>query len=298
VFYHPEPGEYGFGKGEGPRDRAFEGSKESAFNDMSTRPSIHYEGMFDNTAYAAPILTQLRSQHGKQLNQVEVRGDLASAARYVNERRRKEAVKRSKGIKSSAASGVDVPPTLLDVLDNGLANPEDASTSVRDLREQLSLVDEYPVLFAIDEVNTLYGQPYSTWSYRDVLPQDMKASKLTLCDAFMPFDAQGLRPGFVPRRGAVIGATTATSYYLPNEDAVQDEADWQGYSVPLGNYTANEFNAIMATYAERGMVPKGSMGSDSFTVSALTQNDIDIAKVSTQGHPAAVLRYVRNNFLS
>ena len=182
---------------------------------MSTRPSIHYEGMFDNTAYAAPILTQLRSQHGKQLNQVEVRGDLASAARYENERRRKEAVKRSKGIKSSAASGVDVPPTLLDVLDNGLANPEDASTSVRDLREQLSLVDEYPVLFAIDEVNTLYGQPYSTWSYRDVLPQDMKASKLTLCDAFMPFDAQGLRPGFVPRRGAVIGATTATSYYLP-----------------------------------------------------------------------------------
>jgi hypothetical protein len=240
----------------------------------------------------------MRSQHGKQLNRVPVRGDLRKAARYVNERRRKEAVKRARGIDSAAISGADVPPTLLDVLDNGLANPEDASTSVRDLREQLSLVDEYPVLFAIDEVNTLYGQPFSCWSYGDTLPQDMKAKYLTLCETFMPFDAQGLRPGFVPKRGAVVAATTSSSHYLPSEDAVRDEADMQGYAVPLGNYTRDEFNAIMATYARHGMIPKGGGGVGDFVVATVTDKDIDIAQMSTQGHPAAVLRYVRNNFLS
>ena len=155
-----------------------------------------------------------------------------------------------------------------------------------------------PVLFAIDEVNTLYGQPYSRWSYRDVLPQDMKAKNLTLCETFMPFDAQGLRPDFAPKRGAVVAATTSSSYYLPSEDAVRDEANMQGYAVPLGNYTPDEFDAAMATYARHGMVPEGGSGKGDFAVASVAEKDIDIAKMSTQRHPAAVLRYVRNNFLS
>jgi len=251
-------------------------------------PSRHFEGYYDQPDLAGPLLMSMRKAHAKELNSLQVKG--TPRPTYVAERARKDKAKAER-------TGKAVPNregycTLLDVCDHGLLNGADAATSYRDLREQLSIVDDesMKILYVVDDLNATYNE--SIFGY------DMKmveGSELTLSSSVQPFDAKGLRSNFVPKRGAVVAATTGTFQYLPKEEDVKKAAsDLYHYTVPVRPYDAVEFDAAMRMFSHSGLVPKNVLRpvGQPEKRSELILSDIASAKVATSSHPGILYEHI------
>jgi hypothetical protein len=251
-------------------------------------PSRHFEGYYDQPDLAAPLLMSMRTAHAKELNSLRVKG--TPRPTYVAERVRKDKAKAEK-------NGRDVPNregycTLLDVCDHGLLNGADGATSYRDLREQLSMVDDESVkiLYVVDDLNATYNESIFGYEMKVV-----NGSELTLSSSLQPFDANGLRPDFVPKRGAVVAATTGTFKYLPTEESVKKAAgDLYHYTVPVRPYDAGEFDSAMRMFSYSGLVPKNVLRpvGQPEKRSELILSDIASAKVATSSHPGILYEHI------
>ena len=253
----------------------------------AVQPSRHYEGYYDQPDLAVPLLANFRQAHVKQLNKLpyQQQDEIEIRPTYIAERQRKDDQRKKKTGKSG--KGI---VTLLDICDHGLLNPADAATSYRDLREQLSVVEneETKILFVIDDVNTMYSDSGFgvKWNGTDALGSKKKnvlgGDKFTLSGSIRPFDQNGLRKNFVPKRGAVLAAVTGTSEWLPSHMKVKHDAGAMfQYTVPVQQYVSNEFEAAVRMYGHNGILHK-----------SCDKQDIAKSKVATSCHPGHLYEHV------
>jgi hypothetical protein len=151
--------------------------------------------------------------------------------------------------------------TLAHIVVRGLNSPGHAADAVYDLRLELSLVEEKPVLIAIDEINTLY---WPTGYWQNGTP--IHASQLCVVKALRFIDGieQGVKTNVVeghqPIRGAIIGATTNSLTPIPHPklpiprdlQSIVGEVPFKRY---IPSYKRAELEAIWKYYTEQNLIP-------------------------------------------
>lgn len=115
--------------------------------------------------------------------------------------------------------------SLMTLIKRGTKSKAYAGDALYDLRMELGLVTEYPVLIAADQVNSLYWPvPFSAkglWISPD---------KLLFSESFRFFDRNGrIRPEHKMKRGLLLGATTGKyGWPVPPKQIVEHHRD-NGY---------------------------------------------------------------------
>jgi len=162
--------------------------------------------------------------------------------------------------------------TLAHIMMRGISQAHRAADALYDLRMEFSLVEEVPVLIAVDEMNALYWP-----TALHFLGRSVKAHELVLAQAFrfvhhVPGDIEddpnpktprnaSLNWDHLPKRGAVIGAETRSLEAPPHKEQitparledVPEIKDVQKFFVP--NYSVDEVSTVMAWYSMRKLVP-------------------------------------------
>ena len=257
-------------------------------------PSRHTEGLFDQPDVALPMLMNIRTAHGKQLNRLHIKGETQNDEAYVEERQRKA--------DKSGNANASLQCTLLDICDQGLLNGADASTAYRDLRTQLSLVekeDEAKVLFVIDDVNTLYSDTVFGYGADPDLggldAQTVHAHDLTLSSCLQPFNKEGVVPNFVPKHGAVVAATTGQAHYLPSHKEIRKKVpSLFNYLVPVTPYEPEEFDAAIRMFSHSGVLPPNvlrPLGAEEKRGNRILA-ELATAKTETSCHPGVLYEHI------
>ena len=152
------------------------------------------------------------------------------------------------------------------ILYRGINSLPHACDALFDLRMELSLVEEVPVLVAVDEVDALYW-PTALW----MAGKPLRTSQLLLCRAFRFLgDVTGetadrdfirarkqaavVRPEHVPKRGALVGALTRGLQSPPHPTLAApkrlDDAVLRGcVKDAVGAYSSRETEAAWAWYS-------------------------------------------------
>ena len=151
--------------------------------------------------------------------------------------------------------------------------------------------EEAKILFVIDDVNTLYSNTVFGYEMKPV-----EGDMLTLSSTLRPFDQNGLRENFAPKRGAVLCATTGTSENLPSAKRVRKEAGaMYDYLSPVRPYDREEFDAAIRMYVASGLMGKNcfrEINSKKEKRSELVVADIEKARVQSSQYPGVLYEHV------
>jgi hypothetical protein len=160
-------------------------------------------------------------------------------------------------------------PTLAHILIRGLMDQSHAADALYDLRMEFNLIEEVPVLIAVDELNALYWPTVLYFQGRSV-----KAHELVIAQAFrfvkhVPGDVEddpnpktvrnaAFNPIHLPKRGAIIGATTRSAEAPSHKEQIPparfDDFPIRGLEkVVIPRYNEAEVNAAMAWYQIRNV---------------------------------------------
>jgi len=112
----------------------------------------------------------------------------------------------------------DQDTSLMGIVERGLTKARDSGDAVYDLRRELALVEEFPVLLAVDQLNAVYWPTCFYSKGKNIAPE-----KLLFCEALRFLDSEGnLRENQTMKNGLVLGATTG-KYRLPRSPKVIDQ---------------------------------------------------------------------------
>lgn len=189
-------------------------------------------------------------------------------------------------------------PNLAHLVMRGMREKHRASRVVYDLRMEMNLVTEVPVLVAVDEFNALY---WPTCHWFDTKP--VGAYHLTLANAFrfvenVPGDTEDgcsykserqacVKRDHIPQRGAVIGALV-NSKQAPSHQSKVNPCRFEDFSVKgcskirMTSYDEQELDRALLYYESRGAFEK------------LDTDDYGKLKVFSGGNPERVSRFSRN----
>jgi hypothetical protein len=185
--------------------------------------------------------------------------------------------------------------TLAHILMRGLGQPHRAADALYDLRMEFNHVEEVPVLIAVDEFNALYWPTSLFFQAKSV-----KAHELVMAKAFrfinhVPGDIEddsnprtprraALNPDHVPKRGAILGASTRSVEAPPHKEqfppARFEKFTTRGvdyFDIP--RYDEQELQTAMSWYQVRGVCRPQS------------QEMLGKTKVFTAGNPEKVAQY-------
>jgi hypothetical protein len=196
-------------------------------------PSRSRPGFLDQHDFALEMIGTLLKLHGEQLAGIPQRGSY-SADKYLpaeedaraqaererqreddrRERARRKAEARARGeaveeVAKVAAASVSREGsgfTLRDMAQWAQAHPTFATDALLDLKRELCLQTEFPVLIAVDELNWLYEQSFYPHK-GEVVPTE----RLSLPMGFRMLSASGFDATQAPARGMVLAATSFRS---------------------------------------------------------------------------------------
>ena len=158
--------------------------------------------------------------------------------------------------------------TLAHILMRGLGQPQRASDALFDLRLEFNLIEEVPVLIAVDEFNALYWPTALYFQGKSVKAHELVVAKAFRFVDHVPGDIEddsnprtprqaSLNPAHLPKRGAVIGAPTRSLEASPHKEQIAparfeefrvNGVDYQ--SIP--RYSADELATALSWYQMRG----------------------------------------------
>lgn len=188
------------------------------------------ESKFDIDVFGVELLEKFLLCHGTQLSAVPLRGNYGD--RYYP---------ASLDAKPKSAAEFDPATlTLRDLVENGIKDEDLACTAVVDLRAELALVTEFPVLIAVDEYNTWFAKTVFGFEGKDVLPGD-----LSVVAALRDVGADGLPAARRLANGLFIAAVTEN---YPSRFDFKKQADYRALRRTMRAYSKAELASIVAYY--------------------------------------------------
>ena len=226
------------------------------------------------------MLRFMVESHGEQLSALPQRREYVHT-RYLPMKKEGEADgEADAAAETEAAKG---PSTLMHIVERGLKSLVAASDALYDLRLELSLVEEHPVLIAVDEINTLYEDTCFYSQGKEVRPDE-----LLLASAFRLLGPRGcgdlVLPGHAPKNGAIVCCATerypADSVVAPFREAVEPVPSEN--VVYVKTFDEEEIKTALQHYTDHGVycTPKGTVDDE----------DVAYMKLVTLGVPAECRR--------
>lgn len=190
--------------------------------------SAYDSSKFDVDVFGIKLLKEFAQCHSHQLSQIKIKGSYSS--RYYP---------RSFETKPDASKYSESDLTLLDIVENGIKDEELACQAVVDLRSELSQVTEFPVLIAIDEINTWFGKTVFGYEGKDVFPSD-----ISVINALNDLGPEGLKSEKKLKNGLFIGATTEAYPALCNN--LKSKVDYRSLRKTMKVYSPEELKQMVA----------------------------------------------------
>ncbi|DAZ92673.1 TPA: hypothetical protein N0F65_000443 [Lagenidium giganteum] len=192
--------------------------------------SPYLEGKYDIDEFGVDLLQKFLQSHKDQLAQIPLRGNYGE--RYYP---------ASLGAAPKEGAKVDRSGlTLLDLVQNGIADEELACTAVVDLRAELAEVTEFPVLVAVDEFNSLYEDTVFGYEGQTIWPED-----ISVVDALRDFNEKGLEPERRLKNGVFIAATTEN---YPSSFKFKHQVNYKSFKTTMGPYSPEELQSVVDYY--------------------------------------------------
>ena len=180
--------------------------------------------------------------------------------------------------------------TLRHMAEWGLAHPPRATEAAVALLEELRLVQEFPVLVAVDGVNDLYEPS----GYPSPYGRRLNTKRLPLVRALQAFDANGEDASKALRRGTFIGAASMARHKRPT--LLRDTPPGGSANVPAGNrlevlpMSRGEVHAQLLHYAMTGRFPELPLRAD------IDSHSVEVFRTLSSGVPlelrsAAIMQF-------
>jgi hypothetical protein len=205
---------------------------------------------------------------------------------------------RRREYKHKAYDGED--KSLYSIVNRGLKSALYAGDALLDLRLELSLVEEVPVLVACDEVNALYWPGVFYEKGRALAP-----SQFLHAEAFRALDAQGaLREGHKLKRGLVVGATSSKHGWPVPPDTIIEHANDTGqrYFAPFsvrGEVLKNKHDGVLDIVGEnlslkelRNLLLSYRRTEAIFESEVLKPHNMQMLHALTNSNPYQVRKYL------